>query len=224
MAGASEAFFVTRIKTLVEGNQHGGTLLGTEFFALDRSGQKGVSKDSPSDHPALHRGKLFLQAVEGGGVGDVTVVDQLMTAQLQTMAETIRVGWSFVELLAQTGMDDDLFQRVVIKPGQKCCQLILVVQAQARLDGELYGQLRQNLVEEGGNGIGIGQQAGTPPFTGDHGGRATQIPVDVRVPQIVQSLSQREEAVYLSMEKLRYHRQALILVRLKIAKLLRVEG
>ncbi len=223
MAGAGKAFFVARVEVSVEVYEHGCSLLAAELFALDDPGQKGIGQDAAADHPPLYRGKLPLQAVKGLGIGYVTVIDQRMAAQFQAMAEALRVGCPLVELLAQPGMDDDLFQGIVIEPGQKGGQFIGVVEAQPGLDGELHGQPGQDVIEHGDDGVGIGQQAGAAAFTGDHGCRAAQVPVDMFIAKIVQAMRQRQQAVWFGMEKLRHHRQGLVFLGLQITKLPGIE-
>lgn len=219
MAWAGQDFFVSLIQLLVERTEGCCSVTAAEKVTPNGCRQEGVGKSATANHPALDGGKLLLQTTQSFGGGDVAVVDYGVVGQGLAACETCRVGRAPIQLFAQAGMDNDFFEGIPVKPRQEGCELIWALEPQAGFDRKLHGEFRNDLIQQGKDGVREWEQAGAAFFAGDHWRRASQVPVDMIVAQLMQTVGQGQQSLRVGVEELWNYREIMVMFRQEVTEL-----
>ena len=155
--------------------------------------QSGIHDYSAAQHDGIdlrkHRGKGLI-LLDGE---KVAVVADRISARLCRFPKHIPIRRILVEIFLDTGMDDQLFQRIFVEDLEERVELVRVVFSDSRFDRDLYRRLRENFIEEPVESFSLGEKARTPVLGNDRSGRTAQIQIDLTVAELVQFVCRMEE-------------------------------
>jgi poly(A) polymerase len=194
------------------------SILADLFLAFKRHGQERVGQDAAADHPAVHPRESFSKHAKDCNIRYIAVIDELMTAVFTAECKGFQVDSPRVELLTQAGMDDNFFQRKGVKLRQERQDLAGVFVSEPCFNGEFHLEPGYDLFQQRNDHLRIGEESGAPFFLGHHGYRTTQIPVDMGIPEILESVGHSEEVLSIGVEQLRDNRQDGVVFREDVGK------
>ncbi len=149
-------------------------------------------------------------------MADVAVVDDSVTALVQTGLKRVEVRSPAVHLASGARMDGDRLQRIAVEDGQHPEDFIGTVPAQAHFNRKPTGQRAQGFVEEFVHLFGKRQQAGTAAFLGHRPERAAQVPVYLRIAHLEEPPGEENKIVGVVSQDLGFDGHAGVVVRQEV--------
>ncbi len=187
--------------------------------ARDFAGQEGIAHGRSADHPGALLRKPPAQLGKAVQVQNVSVVDEFVPAQSGNGGESVQIDLAFVQLHADTGVEENALQRIAVEHGQQAQDFPRFLVTQAQLDRPAQRAQRANLLQNPLDPVRKRQQARSMALSGHTEMWATQVPVQFPVAHAGQHPGRLDHPVGVGAQQLRNQADAPVLFGHEVAKM-----
>ena len=136
-----------------------------------------------------------------------------MVQSLKHFVQLVEIGAPRIDLLTDTRVDGDIFERIVVEYRHNPIYLIRRQIAQSHLDRQPRLQPRDNKIQQSPHLVRVRQDARAAVFGSHTSHRAAHIPIDLIITQLKKAVGKVDKLVGFVPKQLRHNRYAAVIQR-----------